>query len=30
MKEIWNDIKGRWPVIVLGAVFAIVSLYLAF
>lgn len=30
MKEIWNDIKARWPVMVLGAIATIVSLYLAF
>ena len=30
MKQIWNDIKERWPVAVLGAIFAVIALYLAF
>lgn len=30
MKQIWNDIKERWPLILLGAATAFVSLYLAF
>lgn len=30
MKQIWKEIKDRWPLIIMGAVTAIVALYLAF
>lgn len=30
MKQIWQDIKERWPLAILGAIATIVSLYLAF
>lgn len=25
MKQIWNDIKERWPVAALGAIFALIT-----
>lgn len=30
MKQIWQDIKERWPMALLGVITAVVALYLAF
>ena len=25
MKQIWQDIKERWPLVILGAIFALIT-----